>query len=147
MQKTCPDCGAIQESETGCEAYFHQLLYWEWEYNLQEVHHLLVLCYHMQHPHLYSPETLESSKQMLVQFVEGGVTPQMMRQRIRDRVDSGKRTHKIIGTMDSYGAYAHPVCWTMIVADVVNAGHEVYYDSVQKWAKSMLKSLRESGNL
>ncbi|MEQ8676240.1 MAG: DUF5946 family protein [Aggregatilineales bacterium] len=146
-RRTCVDCGAVYGTDDNCEAYFHQLLYWEWEYDLQAVHHLLVLCYHLQHPRLYSPETLENSKQMLVQFVEGGVTPQMMRQQMRDDVDSGKRTHKITGTVDSYGAYVHPVNWTMTVVDVVNAGHEVYYESVQKWAKSMLKSLRESGNL
>lgn len=147
LQNICPDCGALQETDEGCAAYFHQLLAWEWQYDLQAVHHLLVLCYHMQHPHLYSPETLTSSKHMLAQFIEGGVTPQRMRQVMRERVDSGKRTHKITGTANAHGEYAHPVTWTMTVADVVAGGYEHYYDNVRAWAKSMLDSLRVSGNL
>ena len=147
LQNICPDCGALQETDEGCVAYFHQLLSWEWEYNLQEVHHLLVLCYHMQHPHLYSPETLESSKHMLAQFIEDGMTPQRMRQTMRERVDSGKRTHKITGTVDSHGVYEHPVTWTMTIADVVAGGHAQYDDNVRAWAQSMLDSLRASGNL
>jgi hypothetical protein len=129
------------------EEHFHTLGYWELDHQLYDVHHLMVLSYHLQHPWLYSPETLEQAKKMLVQFVEEGVTPQTMRQHIRQAVDSGVRKHRVIGTPESHGEYAHPVTWSMTIEDVVNAGIERYYESVQAWAESILSDLRESGNL
>src|SRR5688500_17798962 len=92
---TCPECGALQDEQT-CEQRFHSAtggLYWESEDPaLGVVHHLMVLCYHLQHPSLYSPEGLRFGRQLLADFVEGGVSPQEVRGRERDRLDSGKRT-------------------------------------------------------
>ena len=49
----CPECGAVLHDGETCEAYFHQMLFWEAENPANgEVHHLAVLCYHLQHPHL-----------------------------------------------------------------------------------------------
>jgi len=143
----CPECGTDWSGGQTCTDHFHTLLAWEWEYQMPDVHHLLVLCYHLQHPSLYSPDGLRYSQGMLVQFVEEGIHPQQMRQRISGEVDSGNRKFKIKGTPESQGAYAFPVQWTMTAADVVAAGPEQYYDSVRTWADGMLKALRESGNL
>ena len=66
----CPDCGAALNDDQPCETYFHQMLYWEAEFPaLGVVHHLMVLCYHLQHPHLYSARTLTDAQGMLVDFV------------------------------------------------------------------------------
>lgn len=143
----CPECGAVWGEGPSCAELFHQLLGWEFEHQRMDVHHLLVLCYHLQHPSLYSPEGLAGAKQLLVQFVAEGVSPQMMRREMRQVMDSGKRDFKIAGAPDAHGSYARPVTWTLTVGDVVRGGVESYYANVQAWAESALASLRESGNL
>jgi hypothetical protein len=145
--KRCPECGADWPSGQTCADHFHTLLAWEWEHQLLDVHHLLVLCYHVQHPRLYSPDGLRCAQGLLVGFVEQGIPPQQMRQRMGKEVDSGSRQFRIKGTPDSHGAYAFPVEWTMTAGDVVAAGVGLYYESVRAWAAGVLQSLRESGNL
>jgi hypothetical protein len=147
ISERCPECGAPQVNGLTCADHFHQLLGWELEYLLFDLHHLMVLCYHLQHPSLYSPETLTAAMGMLRDFVEQGISPQAMRERIQGRVDSGVRQHRIKGIPDAHGAYAHPVTWALTVADVVAAGLDAYYASVQAWAESVLAALRTSGNL
>lgn len=141
----CPECGADWSGGLTCTDHFHMMLNWEFEYNMPDVHHLMVLGYHLQHPSLYSPQTLKDSMLMLVDFLEGGVTPQMMRKKIGKAVDSGVRKHKITGTPDSHGEYAHPVRWTMTAADVTSGGVEHFYANVRLWASSILAALREAG--
>lgn len=142
----CPECSADWSDGQTCQDHFHLMGFWELDHQLYDVHHLMVACYHLQHPSLYSPQTLNDVKHMLAEFVEGGVTPQEMRKRISKSVDSGVRTHKIAGTPESHGEYAHPINWPMRVTDVTAAGIENYYASVQAWAESILKALRESNN-
>lgn len=78
-------------------------------------------------------------------LVEEGVTPQEMRRRLRDVVDSSKRTWKVTGTPDSYGAYAHPIHWPMTARDVTAGGVESYMDNVWAWARSMCEALKAGG--
>jgi hypothetical protein len=119
------------------------MLFWEAEDpSLGVVHHLMVLCYHLQHPSLYSPDGLTYARGLLTDFVERGLSPAEVRQRSRATVDSGSRKWKISATATSHGAYDHPIQWTMTAADVVAAGMENYRDSVQKWASSVHESLK-----
>jgi hypothetical protein len=143
----CPECGTIwQEGET-CQDHFYQMLYWEAERpEIVIVHHYLVLCYHMQHPSLYSQETVDNGKVMLRNFLNG-VTTEQMRQRMASVVDSGARKFKITGTPDAHGAYVYPVHWTMTAADVVADGIDNYVENVNKWARTMYQDLEASGNL
>jgi hypothetical protein len=144
---TCPECGAVWTEERTCQDDFYQMLYWEAEFPAYGVvHHYMVLCYHLQHPSLYSPAMLDGAKQMLVDFL-AGTTPAEMREFLRDKVDSGKRDWKIRGTGDAHGAYPYPVHWTMTAHDVVLAGADYYVESVQVWAESMAEALKVSGNL
>ncbi len=145
----CPECGADWSSGVTCEDNFHQFGYWELAdmAHLGVVHHLMVLSYHLQHPSLYSPEGLTHAQGLLVDFLERGVTPQQVRQRDRDKVDSGTRTFRIKGTPESHGAYNHPVAWTMRASDVVAGGTAHYVENVEAWAQSILDALRASGNL
>ncbi|HEY7123270.1 MAG TPA: DUF5946 family protein [Ktedonobacterales bacterium] len=141
----CPECGAVWQDGLTCQDHFHHMLAWEAEYpdKTLAVHHLLVLCYHLQHPHLYSPEGLQGAKKILFAFVEEGVTPQEMRRRQRAVVDSGKRTWKITGTPTSYGAYAHPIQWPITVVDVAAGGVEDYLGNAQAWARSICEALKK----
>jgi hypothetical protein len=121
--------------------------FWELDHQLFDVHHLMVLCYHLQHPGLYSPEGLEGAKRLLVDFVVKGISPQEVRRRDAHALDSGARKTRIEATADRRGEYAHPVRWQMTAADVVAAGMENYYQSVRAWANSVLESLRVSANI
>jgi hypothetical protein len=114
---------------------------------MQEVHHLLVLCYHLQHPSLYSAEALTRAKQQLMEFVEEGISPQQMRESLQQEVASNNRSYKIRGTPEHHGQYSIAPAWTMTIGDVVAAGHDSYYASVQQWARCILRTLRASENL
>jgi hypothetical protein len=125
------------------------MLAWDFEHPEygRAVHHLTVLCFHLQHPSRYSPQGLAAAQGLLVDFLERGVSPQDARRRDRTALNSRNRTWKIAGTPQSRGAYAHPVPWTMTAGDVTANGITSYPDSVRSWAASILRTLRASGNL
>jgi hypothetical protein len=145
--QACEACGAIWHDGQTCTDHFHTLLYWEFDLGLFDVHHLMVAAYHMQHPALYSPETLSAVQGLLVQWVEQGRHPHETRREISASVQSGVREFKVTGTPEHHGAYNRPVAWTMRVGDVVSAGSDAYYASVQAWAASVLVSLRAAGEI
>ena len=140
----CAECGAIWIDGQTCEDNFHQMLYWEAEnpgYGA-EVHHLMVLCYYLQHASLYSPAGLNEARGLLKEFVERGTSPVEVRKRNRARVDSSQRDWKIRGTANSHGSYDHTVAWLMTVADVVAGGSEKYCDNVKGWARLVNDTLK-----
>ena len=142
-ESVCPECGAVHLDDATCETDFHQLLAWESEDPQRwEVHHLTVLCYHLQHPSLYSPETLTGGLQLLTDFVEGGVTPGEIRRRNKVKLSSTHRKFKITGTVDRHGAHDRPILWTMRAVDVVAAGPDRYCESVRAWARAMQAVLK-----
>lgn len=143
-QPTCPDCHAFLSDHLTCQDHFHQLLFWENEVpEYGEVHHLTVLCYHLQHPSLYSPEGLQYARKLLVDFQVRGLSPTEVRRKEKDQVDSGKRQIKITSRPGSQGAYPTPIQWKMTVADVVAAGKAHYPAAVRAWADSILHTLVE----
>jgi len=148
MSEHCPECGALWQDGVTCADHFHQMLFWENEDSANwAVHHLTVLCYHLQHPSLYAADGLEHAKGLLIKFVDEGVDPRVLRVHMRDEVDSGKRKFKITATANSHGAYAHPITWTMTAADVVAGGIEQYIANVTAWGRSTLADIRASGNM
>ncbi len=101
----CPECGTPWPDNVTCESLFHQMLFWEAENPaLGEVHHLTVLCYHLQHPSLYSPDGLREGRRLLVGFLCDHDTPSQARRTTRANVDSSRRTWKIKGTPGLQGA-------------------------------------------
>jgi Family of unknown function (DUF5946) len=144
----CPECGAIWLEGTTCQDQFYQMLYWENENPaLGEVHHLTVLCYHLQHPSVLSPEWLDWAKQALVDFVVENVSPQTIRKRYTGMLDASRRTWKIKATPGHKGSYENPVAWSMVADQVVSRGAEAYVSTVKAWAASILKDLKTSQNI
>src|SRR4051812_48157732 len=105
----------------------------------------MVLCYHLQHPSLYSPEGLSAAMHLLADFLEHGVTTEEVRRRNRASVDSGTRTWKMKGSPASHGVYDPPIQWTMTAANVTAGGVDNYCDSVRTWAQSVYEALKTSG--
>lgn len=144
---TCPECGAPLAGDRPCEAFFHQMLFWEDEEPARgEVHHLMVLCYYLQHPSRYSPEGLEYAKGLLRTFVVNGLSPQEVRRRSRDQVRSDRRDWKVTAG-EKAGAYTTPPAWRMTAADVVSAGAQAYAVSVRRWAGQVFADLQQTGEI
>lgn len=147
-RQSCPECGVMWQEGQACQDHFYQMLAWEQENPSNwAVHHLMVLCYHLQHPSLYSPEGLRGAIGLLDDFVGRGLTPEQVRKRDRAVVNSHERTWKITGTPASHGVYDRPVHWTMTAANVIENGINNYCDSVRAWARSMHESLKNAGIL
>ena len=144
MLQQCPACGAVWTNGQTCEDHFHQMLFWEAEHPSYsaEVHHLMVVCYYLQHPSLYSPAGLSEARRLLLEFVERGASPVEVRQRNRARVDSSRRDWKITGTAASHGSYDRPIPWTMTAADVAAGGPDHYCDNVRAWAQAVNETLK-----
>ena len=111
------------------------------------VHHLMVLCYHLQHPSLYSSEGFSGAIRLLDDFVGRSLSPEQVRKRDRAVVDSSKRTWKIKGTPAAHGVYDRSVHWTMTAANVIEKGVGNYCESVRDWARSMHDALKSAGML
>jgi hypothetical protein len=142
----CPECGSDWSNGITCRDHFEQMLAWEFEYpEVNTVHHLTVACYHIQHPSLYSPEGLRGAIQLLGEFLDGGLTPQEVRRRDRQKLDSSVRKYKITGTPASHGVYHPSVQWTMTAANVIAGGPAFYDQNVKRWARSVLVALKASG--
>jgi hypothetical protein len=143
--QVCPECGTEWHNGETCQDYFYQMLFWEAENpNYGVVHHLMVLCYHLQHPSLYSPEGLHQGITLLSDFLDRGLTPEQVRKRSRNTVNSSTRTWKITGTPASHGVYEHPIAWTMTAADVIEDDKVNYCDNVRTWARSVLEALERA---
>ena len=144
ISATCLECGTAGKAGETCETYFHQMLFWESEYPAYgaEVHHLMVLCYYLQHPSLYSPEGLNEARRLLVEFVEHGTAPVEVRRRHRARVDSSKRGWKITATATAHGSYDRALVWKMTAADVVAGGADHYCANVRRWAQAINEALK-----
>ncbi len=145
--QSCPECGTDWQDGVTCTDHFHQMLFWENEYPeyTYQVHHYLVLCYHLQHPSLYSREMLPGAVRLLGDFLRG-VSTEAARSSSRDVLDSGKRDWKITGTPESHGEYEHPVRWTMTAADITADSVENYEHNVRLWAQTTYDTLQASGN-
>ena len=146
--QVCPECGAEWQYGKTCQDNFHQMLFWEWEIPEYrgEVHHLVVLCYHLQHPSLYSPEGLNAAMHLLADFLERGVMTEEVRRDNRATLDSRTRAWKIKGTSLSHGTYNPPIQWTTTAANVIAGGVNNFCDNVRTWARSVLEDLKASGN-
>jgi len=147
LAAACEICGAVQVEGWTCESAFHQMLVWEFsdENGAGSVHHLSVLCYHLQHPQLYSPQGLRHALDLLVAF-ESGATPEQVREEARASLK--ERTWPIRGSVSAgFGTYAHPVHWTTHAPQVVAGGSAGYVDRVQAWSTSILTALRNAGEL
>jgi Family of unknown function (DUF5946) len=139
----CPTCGAALKNGLTCQDYFHQMLFWEQDDGLGQLHHLMVLSYNIQHPYVYSQKTLEMSILMLWDFLHGATIAQMRKQ-ISSLADSSKRSWKITGTPESHGQFDRAIPWKIRAQEVVAGGKDNFLVNVQAWAESIWEVLEET---
>jgi hypothetical protein len=111
------------------------------------VHHLTVLCYHLQYPSLYSPEGLRYATGLLVEFLEKMKTPEIVRRENHDTDQNSQRNRSITSSGSNKSTYGTPPMWNMTIRDVVVGGSGNYPEKVRAWAESILRALKESGNI
>jgi hypothetical protein len=148
MSQSCPECRAGRPDTLTCEGAFHQALAWDFENpRAGSVHHLTVLCYHLQHPSLYSPEGLKCAEGLLVEFLEKGKTPEIVRRENYETMQNNRRNWSVTRSGLNKGTYGAQPMWTMTIRDVVTGGLGNYPEKVRAWAESILRALKESGNI
>ena len=135
----CPECGA---TDSLCKSRFDECLALEFS-NLRygAVHNLTVCAYMLQHSSQLSKEGWLYERDLLREFIVEEKSPSVIRQQVKDSVDSGKRTFKFKSADGQF--VIHKSTWTRTILDVRTEDAETYCTDVTAWARSVLE---ESGN-
>lgn len=131
----CPECGA---TDNLCKSRFDEFLALEFsDMSYGEVHNLTVATYMIQHSSKMSLEGWMYERDLLREFIVEKKSPSLVRQQVKDSVDSGKRTFKF-KSKDSKPVISK-TSWTKTILDVRTENAEVYCVDVNAWAKSVLE--------
>ena len=130
----CPECGATDEL---CKTRFDEFLALEFsDMGYGAVHNLTVATYMIQHSSKLSREGWLYERDLLREFIMEKKSPSLIRQQVKDAVDSGKRTFKFKSTDGK--PVINKTTWTKTILDVRTENAEVYCEDVAAWAKSAL---------
>ncbi|MFZ5856454.1 MAG: DUF5946 family protein [Chloroflexota bacterium] len=131
----CPECGA-----TDCKARFDECLALEFsDLRYGAVHNLTVATYMLQHSSQLSREGWLYERDLLREFIVEGKSPSVIRQQVKDSVDSGKRTFKF-KSKDSKPVI-HKSTWTRTILDVRTDDPKTYCADVNAWARAVLEDV------
>ena len=131
----CPECGALDNL---CQTRFDEFLVLEFtDAGYGAVHHLTVAAYMVQHSSKMTREGWMCERELLREFLIENKPPALVRQQIKDTVDSGKRTFKFksktgIPVIDKS-------TWSKTILDVRAENAEVYCEDITAWARSVLE--------
>ena len=134
---SCPLCGAKYVAGGQCSERFEKCLAKDYEDPAYgAVHHLIVLCYMMQHAG-YSKAGWFEARDLLRKFVVENASPVEVRQRNAKRFANEQRDWYVRDEND-WGQLAE-IEWELTIADVsLNTAVE-YCASAMRWAKSVLE--------
>ena len=131
----CPECGAVDNL---CRSRFDEFLALEFsDMGYGEVHNLTVATYMLQHSSKLSLEGWLYERDLLREFIVEKKSPSLIRQQVKDSVDSGKRTFKF-KSKDGKPVISK-TSWTKTILDVRSENAEVYCADVNAWAQSVLE--------
>ncbi len=132
MAPPCPQCGAHFASGESCQSRFHACLALEYENPISfgKVHHLMVICYMLQH-NLYSHEGWLQARKLLSQFIQEELSPKQAR-RQQPRLKEGRMTQP------PGMKYFDQVTWSSNLAQVRCSDPEIYIRDVTGWAERVL---------
>ena len=131
----CPECGAVDNL---CRSRFDEFLALEFsDMGYGEVHNLTVATYMLQHSSKLSLEGWLYERDLLREFIVEKKSPSLVRQQVKDSVDSGKRTFKF-KSKDGKPVISK-TSWTKTILDVRWENAEVYCADVNSWATAVLE--------
>lgn len=152
MPQRCLECGAPVSDDRSCQDNFHALLLLEGEIPGVPgsiLHFYAVAAYALQHPDTmnYTAEALAGLRQTVADVLEGRLTPDGLRRRVRSATNGSTRVTR----RDSDGRIDWlRGDWPMTIADVCTAEdfgscdtYAEYAERVTLWATSVVRTLDE----
>jgi hypothetical protein len=131
----CPECGA---TDSLCKERFDEFLALEFsDMSYGAVHNLTVATFMLQHSSKLTREGWLYERDLLREFIVEKKSPALIRQQVKDSVDSGKRTFKF-KSKDGKPVIDKST-WAKTILDVRAENAEVYCEDVAAWAKSALE--------
>jgi hypothetical protein len=131
----CPECGA---RDSLCRERFDEFLALEFsDMDYGAVHNLTVATFMLQHSSKMSREGWLYERDLLREFIVEKKSPSLIRQQVKDSVDSGKRTFKF-KSKDGKPVIDKST-WTKTILNVRAENAEVYCEDVTVWARSALE--------
>ena len=105
------------------------------------VHNLTVATYMIQHSSKLSREGWLYERDLLREFIVEKKSPSVIRQQVKNAVDSGKRTFKFKSTDGK--PVINKTTWAKTILDVRTENAEIYCEDVTAWARSVLEEAQE----
>ena len=134
----CPECGA---TDFLCKSRFDECLALEFsDLRYGAVHNLTVCAYMLQHSSQLSRDGWLYQRNLLREFIVDGKSPSVIRQQVKDSVDSGKRTFKF-KSKDGMPLIQKST-YTKTILDIRTDDAETYCADVTAWARSVLEDVK-----
>ena len=131
----CPECGAPDQL---CQARFDEFLVLEFtDPGYGAVHNITVAAYMLQHSSKLTREGWLYERDLLRQFLVENKPPQLVRNQVKDSVDSGKRKFKIKSKTGL--PVINKSTWRKTIVNVRSEHADVYCEDITTWARSALE--------
>jgi hypothetical protein len=135
----CPECGA---RDGLCQTRFDEFLALEFsDLRYGAVHNLTVATFMLQHSSRMSKEGWRYERDLLREFIVEKKSPSLIRQQVKDSVDSGKRRFTF-KSKDGVPVIQKST-WTKTILDVRAENAKVYCEDINAWARSVLEEAEE----
>ncbi len=141
MTPVCPECGAILNEESSCQAIFDSFLVLEFTNpGYGAVHFLTVACFMVQH-NRYSDAGLAWIKRMLHAYLDENLTDKQLRRMAAHDAQSSIRTWKV--NRQPNEPPLPKIKWDMTITDVAAQYQDAasYCKLVKEWARQTLKQM------
>jgi hypothetical protein len=130
----CPECGA---PGTACAEQFNECLALEFtDAGFGAVHHLTVAAYLLQHSSRLTRQGWIYERDLLKEFLIENQSPEFVRSRNKDLLESGKRRFNLRSRGGS--PVIGRTAWTKTIMDVCTQDAFTYCADVTAWARSTL---------
>lgn len=139
MIMNCPECGA---PDNLCQTRFDEFLGLEFtDPGYGAVHNLTVTTFMVQHSSRMSKEGWLYERDLLREFIVEKKSPSLIRQQVKDSVDSGKRKFSF-KSKDGLPVIKKSA-WQKTILDVHAENTDVYCEDINAWAQSVLEEAME----
>lgn len=139
MIMNCPECGA---PDNLCQTRFDEFLALEFtDPGYGAVHNLTVTTFMVQHSSRMSKEGWLYERDLLREFIVEKKSPSLIRQQVKDSVDSGKRKFSF-KSKDGLPVIKKST-WQKSILDVHAENTDVYCEDINAWAQSVLEEAME----